>query len=104
MILKNMMRSLTALLIALISAQGAMADPGVAKKSCAACHAIETKLLGPAFRDVAAKYRGVSGAEAFLARKIRAGSSGVWGPTAMPPSTQISERDARILAQWVLGS
>lgn len=99
-----MMRFLTFLFIGLAYAQGALADPGVAKKTCAACHAIETKLMGPAFKDVAAKYKGVPGGDALLAAKIRAGSSGVWGIVAMPPSPQISERDARILAQWVLGS
>jgi cytochrome c len=91
-------------LLGLAGAQGAWADLGVARQTCAACHAFDTKIVGPAFKDVAAKYKSVPGADALLGAKIRAGGSGVWGTAVMPPAPQISERDAKKLAQWVLGS
>ena len=72
------------------------------KNNCFACHAIEKKVIGPAFRDVAAKYRGDSGAEARLSDKIAKGGSGVWGAMVMPPSPQVSEADRKILARFVL--
>ena len=72
------------------------------KSSCLACHAIDKKLVGPSFKDVAAKYRGDAGAEARLADMIGRGSRGVWGMMAMPPSPQVSEADRKILARFVL--
>lgn len=72
------------------------------KNSCLACHAVDKKLVGPSFRDVAAKYRGDAGAEARLADKIAKGGGGVWGAMAMPASPKISETDRRILAKYVL--
>ena len=72
------------------------------KNNCFACHAIDKKVIGPSFRDVAAKYRGDSGAEARLSDKIAKGGSGVWGVMVMPPSPQVSETDRRILAKFVL--
>lgn len=75
----------------------------LAKKSnCLACHAIDKKLVGPAWKDVAAKYRGDAGAEAMLMDKIAKGSKGVWGPMAMPAQPMVSEADRRILAKFVL--
>jgi cytochrome c len=99
-----MKRFLTVLLLSLACAEGVWADLGVARQTCAACHTFDFKLVGPAFKDVAAKYKSVPGADTLLAAKIRAGSSGAWGMAAMPPAPQISERDAKKLAQWVLGS
>lgn len=72
------------------------------KNNCLACHAIDKKVVGPAWKDVAAKYRGDAGAEARLADKIAKGGSGVWGAMMMPPSPQISEADRKILARFVL--
>ena len=75
----------------------------LAKKSnCLACHAIDKKVVGPAWKDVAAKYRGDAGAEARMMDKIAKGGSGVWGVMVMPPSPQVSEVDRRILARFVL--
>ena len=83
----------------------AAAQPaGLARKSaCLACHAAEKKVVGPAFRDVATRYKGQEGAEAKLAEKLRRGSAGVWGAVPMPANPDLSEGDARLLAQWVLG-
>lgn len=72
------------------------------KNSCLACHAVDKKVVGPSFKDVAAKYRGDAGAEARLADKIAKGGGGVWGAMAMPANPKISETDRRILAKYVL--
>lgn len=72
------------------------------KNACMACHAVDKKLVGPSYRDVATRYRGQSDAADRLAKKIRAGGSGVWGPIPMPPHPQVSESDAKKLAQWIL--
>lgn len=75
----------------------------LAKKSnCLGCHAIDKKKVGPAFKDVAAKYRGDAGAEAYLVNVIGKGGKGVWGVMAMPPNPQVSEADRKILAKFVL--
>ena len=71
-------------------------------KNCLGCHALDRKVVGPAFKDVAAKYAGDTGAAARLANKIRAGGSGVWGPVPMPANGQVSETEAAQLAVWVL--
>ena len=83
----------------------AHADPGLAaKNNCMACHAVDKKLVGPSYRDIANKYRGQSDAPAKLAQKIRGGGSGVWGPIPMPPNPRLTEEEARRLADWVLST
>ena len=72
------------------------------KHGCVACHRVDKRVLGPSFREVAAKYSGDSGATARLAAKIRTGGQGVWGNVPMPPNTAVSESDAKTLAAWVL--
>lgn len=72
------------------------------KNNCLACHAVDKKVIGPSFKDVAAKYRGDAGAEARLMNKIAKGGSGVWGAMMMPASPQVSEADRQILARFVL--
>jgi cytochrome c len=75
----------------------------LAKKSgCLVCHAIDKKVVGPAWKDVAAKYRGDAGAEARMMDKIAKGGSGVWGAIMMPANPRISEADRRALARFVL--
>ena len=73
-----------------------------AKKNCMACHAVDKKLVGPSYKDVAAKYAGDKAAADKLAEKIVKGSSGVWGPVPMPANAQVNAADARKLADWVL--
>lgn len=81
----------------------AMADEALAKsKNCMACHAVEKKVVGPAYKDVASKYAGQSDAVDRLAAKIMKGSSGVWGPVPMPANPQVSDAEAKKLAAWVL--
>lgn len=74
------------------------------KNGCMACHAMASTLVGPAFRDVAAKYADQADAKEKLSQSIRQGSSGKWGQMAMPPHGQLSAADAQKLAIWVLKS
>lgn len=74
------------------------------KNNCFACHTIDKKMVGPSFRDIAAKYRSDPGAEALLMDRIAKGGSGVWGVMVMPPNPKTSEADRRILAKFVLSS
>lgn len=86
-------------------AQAADAKAGVAlaqKSGCLACHAVEKKVLGPSYKDVAAKYKGDKGAEAKLAAKVKAGGSGVWGPIPMPPHPQVKDENIKTIISWVL--
>ena len=71
-------------------------------KNCLGCHAMDRKVVGPAFKAVAAKYAGDPAAAARLATKIRVGGSGVWGPVPMPANQQVSASEAAQLAAWVL--
>jgi cytochrome c len=67
------------------------------------CHAVERKVVGPAFRDVAAHYKGQPDAEAKLLEKLKTGGSGTWGQIPMPANPGLPEADARALIQWILG-
>lgn len=72
------------------------------KSGCTACHAVDKKIVGPAYKDVANKYRGDKGAAAKLQDKVKKGGSGVWGQVPMPPNTQVSDADVKKLVDWVL--
>ncbi|ADI28771.1 c-type cytochrome [Methylotenera versatilis] len=73
------------------------------KSGCLACHSVDAKILGPAYKDVAAKYKGDKGAEAKLVAKVKAGGSGVWGPMPMPAnSPQVKDEDIKTIVHWVL--
>ena len=72
------------------------------KKNCMACHAVDKKLVGPAYKEVAAKYAGQKDAVDKLAVKVVKGGSGVWGPVPMPANAQVSEAEAKTLVAWVL--
>lgn len=74
----------------------------LAINACTACHALDQKLVGPGFREIARRYRGDGNAAAKLARKIREGGAGAWGPTPMPPHQHLGEADVRAMASWVL--
>ena len=87
-------------LLALL-ATPAFANLELAKKNaCMACHAVDKKLVGPAYQDVAKKYAGKSAEE--LSKSIKAGGSGKWGPVPMPAQTALSDADAKTLAAWIL--
>jgi len=74
------------------------------KAACTACHSLDKKLVGPAYKEVAKKYKGNAGAPALLAAKVRKGGQGVWGPIPMPPNTpaQIGDADLNLVIAWVL--
>ncbi len=72
------------------------------KKNCMACHAVDKKLVGPAYKDVAAKYAGQADAVDKLAAKVVKGGAGVWGPVPMPANPQVTEAEAKQLVAWVL--
>ena len=98
-----MKRTLLTLAMTLTVAAPAMADMALAtSKNCMACHAVDKKLVGPSYKDVAAKYAGQKDAVDKLAVKIIKGGAGVWGPVPMPPNAQVSEADAKKLAAWVM--
>jgi len=88
-----------------MASQAAMADAGLdlaKSKNCLACHAVASKLVGPAYKDVAAKYAGQKDAEGKLVAKVMKGGSGVWGQVPMPANPQVSEAEAHTLVKWVL--
>ena len=72
------------------------------KDGCAACHAVDKKIVGPAYQDVAAKYKGDKDAAAKLVQKVKAGGSGVWGTVPMPPNAQVPDADIKALVSWIL--
>ena len=89
----------------LVAGSALAADmPAVAKKNnCVACHAIDKKLVGPAWADVAKKYKGDAGAAAHLAGVISKGGKGVWGPMPMPPNPKVTAEESKELVDFVLG-
>ncbi len=96
-------RSLIVLAAATLVSGAAMANADLAKaKNCIACHAVNNKVVGPAFKDIAKKYAGQKDAEDKLTQKVLKGSSGVWGAIPMPANGQVSEAEARTLVKWIL--
>ena len=98
-----MNRTLITLAMALSVAAPAMADEALAKsKNCMACHAVDKKLVGPSYKDVAKKYAGQKDAEATLVSHVLKGSKDVWGPVPMPANANVTEAEAKKLVGWVL--
>ena len=89
-----------------VSTAALAADNGEAlfkKHNCTVCHSVDKRVVGPAFKSVAEKYRGDSEAQAKLEKKIRSGGSGVWGSMPMPPVAKaVSDEDIKTIVQWVL--
>jgi len=72
------------------------------KHACLSCHTVDKKLVGPSYKDVAAKYRGQAGAEKNLAEKIKKGGQGVWGQIPMPPNANVSDADLSAMVKYIL--
>jgi len=72
------------------------------ERACVACHGIDRRIVGPAFNEIAAKYRGDSAAEAKLVEKVKQGGSGNWGSIPMPANPDLPESDVRTLVKWIL--
>jgi cytochrome c len=86
-----------------VAALPALANEELAKKhACTACHAIDKKLVGPGYKEVANKYRGDAKAEAMLVEKVKKGGVGVWGQVPMPPNSAVPDADVKTLVKWVL--
>jgi len=89
--------------LAIMVSGSAMANADLAKaKNCMACHAVDNKVVGPAYKEVAKKYATDKTAEAKLVQKVLKGSSGVWGAIPMPANAQVSEAEAKTLVKWIL--
>jgi cytochrome c len=98
-----MKKSVTLAAILAVAALPALANEELAKKNaCTACHAVDKKIVGPAFKEVAAKYRSDKTAEAKLVKKVKEGGVGVWGQVPMPPNSTVSDKDIQALVKWVL--
>ena len=81
----------------------AYAQEDLAKKhNCFACHAVDKKVVGPSYKQVADKYRGDKAAPAKLFEKVKKGGAGVWGPVPMPPNATVPDADIKKLVDWVL--
>ncbi len=89
----------------LVSAGNASASEALAKKhNCLTCHAVDKKVIGPGYNEVAAKYKGDAGAEAKLMAKVKNGGSGAWGQIPMPPNASVPDADIKLLVKWVLAT
>jgi len=102
-----MRRSLACLVLlgAAAAAGTAQASAELAKtRNCNACHAVDKKLIGPSFKDIAAKYAADKDAPARLAKKVREGGVGAWGQIPMPANPQVSAEEANALVRWILGT
>ena len=94
----------TALIAAgMLASAPAMANLDLAKKSnCMSCHAVDKKLVGPSYQDVAKKYAGQADAVKTLSAKVKAGGKGNWGQIPMPPNAAVKDADIETLVKWVL--
>lgn len=90
---------------AIVMTGAAQANEELAKKSgCLACHATDKKLVGPSYKEIAAKYKGQADAEAKLVKKVKEGGKGVWGEVPMPPNAAVKDEDIKTLVKWVLAT
>ena len=97
------MKMLGLLLATAVVATPALANEELAKKNaCTACHSIDKKLVGPAYKEVAAKYKGDAKAAAMLEEKVKKGGSGVWGQVPMPANSSVKDEDVKALVKWIL--
>ncbi len=95
--------TLAAISTALAFTGAAQANEELAKKhNCTACHKVDAKLVGPGYKEVAAKYKGDKKADAMLFDKIKKGGMGVWGPVPMPPNAAVKDEDVKALVKWIL--
>jgi cytochrome c len=94
----------TALIAAgMLTAAPAMASLDLAKKSnCMSCHTVDKKLVGPAYKEVAAKYAGKADAVKMLSEKVKKGGKGAWGEIPMPPNAAVKDADIETLVKWIL--
>ena len=94
--------ALTAVSALIASAPAQASEELLKKNACTACHANDKKLVGPAYKEVAAKYKGQKDAAAMLAAKVKKGGQGVWGPIPMPPNASVSDADIATMVKYIL--
>ena len=100
-----LIRMVVAGLPVMLAASGALASPELARsKNCLACHHVERKMNGPAYKAIAERYANDQGALKTLSEKIRKGGAGVWGPSPMPPQPQVTPEEAEALVKWILST
>ena len=100
---KLMMTAATAALLAMSAGASAADEMALAQKNaCMSCHGVDKKIVGPAFKEVSAKYKNDKAAEATLIAKVKAGGKGVWGQIPMPPNPQVKDEDAKKIVHWIL--
>ncbi|HVE51159.1 MAG TPA: c-type cytochrome [Casimicrobiaceae bacterium] len=92
-----------ALAFAAGSAQAQSADDLLKKHGCTACHSVDKKLVGPAYNDVAAKYKGDAKAPVYLMDKVKKGGVNVWGPVPMPPNAAVPDADIKTMVTYIMG-
>ncbi|CAK0746766.1 Cytochrome c-551 [Gammaproteobacteria bacterium] len=85
-----------------ISAMAAEGEALLAGKDCVACHKQDMKIVGPSYKDIATKYKGVDGAKEKLVAKVKSGGAGNWGPIPMPPHPTISDDDLNKIIAWII--
>ena len=101
--MKHILATIATLAAGIAASTPAMADLALATaKNCMACHAVDKKLVGPSYKDVAAKYAGQKDAAEKLASKVIKGGSGVWGPVPMPANAQVNAEESKKLVAWIL--
>ena len=100
--LMNTFRFATIVTACMLSAPAWASQDLAQKKNCMACHAVNQKVIGPSYKDVAAKYAGQADAAAKLVPKVMKGGSGVWGAVPMPANPQVNEAEAKQLVAWIL--
>ena len=91
-----------AALTAANNASAADAEALAKNNGCFACHSVDKKLVGPSYKDIAAKYRNDKKAEAVLIKKVKEGGKGVWGDVPMPPNGHVKDADIKTMVQWIL--
>ena len=101
--MKRIFVAIAALVTCFAVSTPVLADMALATtKNCMACHAVDKKLVGPSYKDIATKYAGQADAVDKLAGKVVKGGSGAWGPVPMPANAQINDADAKKLVAWIL--
>ena len=101
--MKRYLAAFAALVTTILVSAPAMADAALATaKNCTSCHAVDKKVLGPSYKEVAVKYAGQADAVDKLAGKIMKGGAGAWGPVPMPANAQVSADEAKKLVTWIL--
>jgi cytochrome c len=101
--MKKLLATLLTAFASIGFSSSAMADLKLATdKNCMTCHSVEKKVVGPGYKDIAAKYSGQKDAIDMLTNKIQKGGAGVWGPIPMPANPQVNAAEAKTLATWVM--